>query len=91
MNNGFELPDARLSRAIAERQHALGGWMEPIYCVNCGCRYGMITREWAAHVFALCNRCAETHGAMPVPPLPEGFGRPASPSTVALSGATRIE
>ena len=75
------LPDARPKdtagrrRTIAEKHHHLLGWMEPIYCVNCGVSGGMVAKEWAAHCFYLCDDCVDKHGALPVPELPESLVR----------------
>jgi hypothetical protein len=65
------LPDARALRSKNEKKHKLLGWMEEIFCVNCGESGGMISREWAAHVFYLCDLCVETHGHVPLVAIPE--------------------
>ena len=70
-----ELPDARARRSRNERKHRLLGWMEEIFCVNCGVSGGMVTKTWAAHVFYLCDLCAETYGRLPVPEIPEAIVR----------------
>lgn len=75
------LPDARPTVAagrvitVSEKRHKLLGWMEPIYCVNCGADGGMVTKDWAAHCFYLCNDCVDKHGAIPAPELPESLVR----------------
>jgi hypothetical protein len=75
------LPDARPTPAAGrtitrgEQQHKVLGWMEPIYCVNCGVSGGMVTKAWAAHCFYLCDDCVDKHGAIPVPELPESLVR----------------
>jgi hypothetical protein len=69
------LPDARARRSVNERRHRLLGWMEEIFCVNCGKSGGMISKEWAAHVFNLCDDCVEKHGGLPLPEVPEHLVR----------------
>lgn len=64
-----ECPDARARRSLNEKKHRLLGWMSEIFCVNCGTSGGMITQDWAAHVFYLCDECAEVHGRLPLPDL----------------------
>ncbi len=70
-----ELPDARTRRAKNELFSRLLGWMEPIFCVNCGKPAGMITREWAAHVFWLCDECDQIAGSRPELQIPEELVR----------------
>jgi hypothetical protein len=70
-----ELPDARARRSTNEKKHQLLGLMEQVFCVNCGRSGGMVTAEWAKHVFYLCDPCAETHGHLPIPELPESLVR----------------
>lgn len=37
--------------------------MERVYCANnCGKSGGCVTPEWAAHVFYLCDECADKYG-----------------------------
>jgi hypothetical protein len=65
-----EQPDARVREtnqqmARGEKAHKLLGWMEPCFCVNCGKEKGMISRDWAAYVFALCDDCVKTCGPPP--------------------------
>lgn len=66
-----EMPDARAQRSKNEKKHRLLGWMEEIFCVNCGRSGGMISRDWAPYCFYLCNECVGTHGRLPLPELPE--------------------
>ena len=68
-------PDARPLRVRGEKAHAVLGWMEPCYCVNCGRSHGMISREWAAYVFCLCDDCVTTYGRPPVEEAPEALVR----------------
>lgn len=65
-----DLPDARTKETNhnptrAEKMHWLLGWMEPIFCSNCGRPKGMISRDWAKYVFALCDDCVAKHGPPP--------------------------
>lgn len=64
-------PDARAVRSRNEKKHILLGWMEECFCVNCGKSGGMISKDWAAHVFYLCNDCVVAHGALPIPEVSE--------------------
>jgi hypothetical protein len=57
-----EEPDARAQRSRNEKKSVLLGWMEECFCVNCGRPHGMISKEWAAYVFCLCDDCVFTHG-----------------------------
>lgn len=58
-------PDARAQRSRGEKQSVLLGWMEKVFCVNCGKPHGMISKEWAQYVFCLCDDCVFTHGKPP--------------------------
>lgn len=64
-------PDARALVSRNEKKHKLLGWFEECFCVNCGKPQGMITKDWAPHVFVLCDDCVATHGALPLPTVPE--------------------
>lgn len=64
-------PDARAVRSRNEKKHKMLGWMEECFCVNCGRSGGMISKDWAAHVFYLCNDCVDAHGSLPIPEVPE--------------------
>lgn len=55
-------PDARAKWSRNEKKSVLLGWMEECFCVNCGKSHGMISKEWAAYVFCLCDDCVFTHG-----------------------------
>lgn len=57
-----EEPDARAKRSRNEKKSVLLGWMEECFCVNCGKPHGMISKDWAAYVFCLCDDCVLTHG-----------------------------
>jgi hypothetical protein len=81
----IDRPDARMRQSVAEKRHKLLGWMEQVFCVNCGKEGGMISRDWARHVFYLCDECAITHGTLPVPEVPEGFLKgPENPTKVMV-------
>ncbi len=64
------LPDARMA---LHRRLVQGptGWMEECYCVNCGHSGGLISKDWAEHVFYLCDSCADKHGRITLPEVPE--------------------
>jgi hypothetical protein len=70
-----EHPDARAQRSKNEKKHKLLGWMEEIFCINCGTSGGMISKDWAAHVSYLCNDCVGTHGHPPLTEVPEALVR----------------
>lgn len=55
-------PDARALRSRNEKKSVLLGWMEEVFCVNCGCPKGMVSKDWAAYVFVLCDACVLKHG-----------------------------
>lgn len=68
-------PDARARRSLGEKKHRLLGWMEEIFCINCGKSGGMISKDWARHVFNLCDECVGKWGALPLPEIPESVVR----------------
>lgn len=57
------LPDSRPKQAKG-RVFTNGGTWVPIFCANCGTDGGLVPEENMNFVFYLCNRCAETHGAI---------------------------
>ena len=59
------LPDARAQRSRNEKKSVYLGWMEECFCANCGKPHGMISQEWPAHVFALCDDCVSRYGQPP--------------------------
>lgn len=70
-----ELPEARRSH---HRPTICGpcGIMAEVFCVNCGKAGGLITEDWAEHVFYLCDKCAEKWGKLPdVVEIPEAVVR----------------
>jgi hypothetical protein len=70
-----DLPDARARRSLNEQTSRRLGWMQEIFCVNCGRSGGMISKEWAAHVFNLCDDCVEKWGRVPLLEIPEALVR----------------
>ena len=68
------LPESRLTH---HRTTICGpvGLMSRVYCANCGCDGGLITEEWAAKCFYLCDRCSEVHGKLSTPEIPESVVR----------------
>jgi len=63
------MPDSR----VKDPRHIFGpaGYMEAIFCVNCGGDGGFVTSDWATHVFYLCNNCADTHGKLTLQEISE--------------------
>jgi hypothetical protein len=65
-----DAPDSRVSGtnltwSRKEQKDKFLGNMEMCYCANCGREKGMITKNWAAYVFALCDDCVAKHGPPP--------------------------
>jgi hypothetical protein len=58
-------PDGRALRSRNEKKSVLLGWMEEVFCVNCGTSHGMISKAWAAYIFCLCDDCVAAHGQPP--------------------------
>ncbi len=58
------LPDCRVRRSDRERAIVNRGRMafEKVYCANCHKEAGLVTAEWTAHVFFICDDCARTGG-----------------------------
>lgn len=54
-----DLPDCRLSYANREKKIVMRGRvpMEVVFCANCHEEKGLVTAEWTAHVFFLCDDC----------------------------------
>lgn len=77
----IEAPDARAQRSLNEKKHILLGWMEECFCVNCGKSHGMVSKEWAAYIFALCDECVGKFGQPPGAfELPESMLRDEPPN-----------
>jgi hypothetical protein len=55
------LPESRTRDRKGGVQTA-NGWYLPIYCANCGKRWGMVPEKHITFAFALCDSCHETHG-----------------------------
>lgn len=60
------LPECRLSLSNRERSlvHRARMVWETVYCANCGEPDGLVTAEWSAHVFCLCNKCFAKFGVI---------------------------
>jgi hypothetical protein len=67
--NPLKLPDCR-SREAGTVVRARMLW-EKVFCANCGHLGGLVTADWAAHVFYLCDKCADEHGALDLPEVPK--------------------
>ena len=70
------LPDCRLTarrdRTTPFRMRRLGvAEMERVFCGNCGCDGGLVTADWAWHVFYLCEPCADKYGRLDLAEIPE--------------------
>ncbi len=58
----YLLPDSRPIRRTGAIE-LRGVWYVPVYCANCGKRYGMVPEHHITHVFALCDQgCAGKYG-----------------------------
>lgn len=62
LNGG--LPDSRVKNC---RETICGpaGIMAKVYCANCGADGGLVTDEWASHIFFICDDCDHKMGEMP--------------------------
>jgi hypothetical protein len=65
------LPDSRLQDLGKGQVFRARMWWERVFCTSCGCDGGLITAEFAAHVFYICDDCAHkypgAHGLVEVP------------------------
>ena len=52
------LPDSR-TRAFRETLYIGSMALEVCYCAHCGRKGGAVTRDWAEHVFYLCDPCSQ--------------------------------
>lgn len=59
------LPDSRLRNREKNRVYRGGLWWEPVYCADCGIPGGLVTADWAAHVFYVCDDCVGQKGEPP--------------------------
>jgi hypothetical protein len=64
------LPTALAKRSTREVQYK-EGYRCRVFCVNCGKKGGMVTKEAFEHVFYLCELCAGTYGELPMVPVPD--------------------
>lgn len=73
LEEGF--PDSRLQT----RKTVVYGRMlwEECFCASCGRHGGLVTADWAAHVFYLCDDCHK-FGALPLKEVPEEVVRGAA-------------
>lgn len=60
-----EDPDSRARISRNEKKDKVIGWMEEVFCANCGKPHGMVAKEWAAYVFVLCDECVGKYGHPP--------------------------
>ncbi len=61
------LPDCRVKHLERENTLVRRGQIvfEKVYCANCHKEAGLVTAEWTAHVFFVCDDCARTGGTPP--------------------------
>ena len=65
------LPDSRLRNRHISLPSPIGE-VVPIFCLNCGTSGGAVTKHPdLPEVVYICRSCAETHGGLPVPSIPE--------------------
>lgn len=71
LGNAHVLPDSRLkdqnqAALMVDWQLTDGRTVRlevvPVYCANCGVKYGHVPRDTTAFACWLCRRCHETHG-----------------------------
>lgn len=55
------LPDSR-SRERRGAIRSPQGTLIPVYCANCGKRWGMVPEEFITFDFCLCDPCADKYG-----------------------------
>lgn len=71
-----DAPDSRAIRSRNEKKHILLGWMQEVFCANCGKPQGMVTKDWAVYIHCLCDDCVLKHGRpMDMVELPEEIAR----------------
>lgn len=56
------LPDSRMRERKGGVHSATHGNLIPIFCANCGKEWGFVPENFITFAFALCDKCAETHG-----------------------------
>lgn len=66
------LGDSRVRGLFAPRQTVASplGEVERLYCLNCGRAGGAVTVDLQPALY-ICPSCAETHGGLPLPEIPE--------------------
>jgi hypothetical protein len=69
------LPDSRPKISRGDKFSKVWGWMEKIFCVNCGKDGGVVTRDSIPFVLYLCDDCAQKHGHLPLPVVPDKLVR----------------
>ena len=73
------LPDCRLKvrrdKTVPLRDRLGFSERERVFCANCGANGGLISKDWAAHVFYLCDLCVGSCGAPPFREAPESVVR----------------
>ena len=75
MLHNSNFPKATARRSTGEVRGPFGNY-ERVYCVNCGADGGLVTKNSQfGRIFYLCEKCAETHGRLPLPEVPEGVAR----------------
>lgn len=74
MVNEHTLPDSRLAQR-PDLETFMGEWtmpdgsfirceIQPIFCANCGKKYGYVPKDNTTFACYLCNKCFETWGAI---------------------------
>ena len=57
------LPDSRAKDTKGRIFTTNGAWV-PVFCANCGVNGGSCPEEGTTFLFYLCQKCADTHGAI---------------------------
>ena len=64
-------PDSRLRNRQITLPSPMGD-VQPVFCINCGCPQGAVTTSPnLPDVVFICRSCAETHGGLPIPEVPD--------------------
>ena len=67
------VPDSRLNNRSITISSPMGE-LQPIFCINCGRPNGAVTTgPELPEVTFICPPCAERHGGLPVPEVPENL------------------
>lgn len=59
------------SRLTTRRQpvyHKVLGYVDAVFCLNCGRPYGYVT-QGTESIVVVCEPCAKTHGGLPMPEM----------------------